>query len=50
MSVEFVCYVETIIVFYKFWDFFYKRHYLMNRLFQAKQHENLGSFLFIENI
>ena len=45
MSVELICYVKTIIVFYKFYDFFCMRHSLMNRpsysnSFQFIQHNN----------
>ena len=45
MSVELICYIKTIIVFYKFYDFFCRRHSLMNRscynnLFQFMQHDN----------
>ena len=31
MSVELIRYVETTMVFYKFYDFFCRRHYLMNQ-------------------
>ena len=42
ISVELTCYVKTIIVFYKFYDFFFKQQSLMDRpcynnLFQITQ-------------
>ena len=45
MSVELICYVKPIIVFYRFYDLFCRRHSLMNRpcydnLFQFVQHDN----------
>ena len=46
MSVELICYVKSIIVFfYKFYNFFCRRYSLMNRpchnnLFQFMQHDN----------
>ena len=45
MSDELVCYVGTINVFYKFYNFFCREHSLMNRpyynkLFQIIQHGN----------
>ena len=52
MSVELVCYVKAITVFYKFY-FFYTRHSLINRprynnLFQILQHNfgNLSRVIF----
>ena len=45
MSVDLICYDKSIIVFYKFCDFFCRRHSLMsqpsyNNLFQFMQHDN----------
>ena len=45
ISVELICYVKMITVFYKFYEFFCRRHFLMNRrcyknLFQFMQHDN----------
>ena len=45
MSVEFACYVQTVIVFYKFYEFFCRWYSLMNwpcykTLFQITQHAN----------
>ena len=45
MSVELKCYVKSVTAFYKFYDFFCRRHSLMNRpyynnLFQFIPHSN----------
>ena len=46
MSVELVCYVKTV---YKFYNFFCRRHYLVNQpsynnLFQIMQQDNIRNF------
>ena len=57
MSVELICYVKTIIVFYKFYEIFCRRHSFYNNLFQFMEYDNfqnlnwlIFTFLLIGNI